>query len=80
MLVTIYVRTCLVGKTEVLIHGFLRFSSLNSIALRAVILTHFSRLGEEVSQKNSKFSRKPSWNYRDILADVHWPLNDTKNI
>ena len=26
------------------------------------------------------FSRKPSWNYRDILADVHWPLNDTKNI
>ena len=55
MLVTIYVRTCLAGKTEVLIHGFLRFSSLNSIALRAVILTHFSRLGEEVSLKTPNF-------------------------
>ena len=55
MLVTIYVRTCLVGKTEVLIHEFLRFSSLNSRALRAVILTHFSRLGEEVSKNTPNF-------------------------
>ena len=31
--------------------------------------------------KNSKFSRKLNWNYRDILADAYpWPLNDTKNI